>query len=437
MRSITNAAQPWRPRVLLLTAACNPYKGSDFAVGWGRAVESAKRFDTWVICGDWDRDDINHFIANQGEIPGVQFCFLKRSWFEDLLSQGRPLYDIHYLPYNLWHRRAYRLAARLHQQLKFALVHQITRVTFREPGYLWKLDVPFLWGPVGGTQNFPWRFLGLVGAAGALKEIARTLINIFWLRFSPRVRQAIRKASLVMAANSQVQRYFQKAHGFRPPLLLETGINTVKRKNVKKNRENGPLRILWSGKFEHYKALPLLFRAMAALPPRIRYELKILGEGPLRQRWQRLARRLGLEDRCQWVGWLPHKEAMGYYDWADILVFTSLRETSGNVVLEALSKGVPVICLDHQGTADIVMAECGVKIPVTTPGAVIAGLRQAIIELATDRSKLQLLSRGALRRAQDYLWSRNGEEMARIYYAVLQGSGPGGGAKNYLDADQG
>ncbi len=425
MGPLANSPQPCRPRVLLLTAACNPYKGSDFAVGWGRALESAKRFDTWVICGDHDRDDINRFLANQGEIPSLHFCFLERNWFEDFLSKGRPLYDIHYLPYNLWHRRAYRLAASLHQQLKFALVHQITRVTFREPGYLWKLDALFLWGPVGGTQNFPWRFLGLVGAAGALKEIARTLINIFWLRFSPRVRQAIRKASLVMAANSQIKRDFQKAHGSKPSLLLETGINSVKRKNVKKNRENGPLRILWSGKFEHYKALPLLFRALAALPPRIRYELKILGDGTLRRRWQRLARRLGLEDRCQWVGWLPHQEAMGYYDWADILVFTSLRDTSGNVVLEALSCGVPVICLDHQGVGDIVTPECGIKVPVTSPAEVIAHLSQAIICLTKDRAKLRALSLGALERARQYLWSHNGEEMAKIYYAVLQRSQQG------------
>jgi glycosyltransferase involved in cell wall biosynthesis len=432
-----NAAQPCRPRVLLLTAACNPYKGSDFAVGWGRGLESAKRFDTWAICGDWDREDINRFIAKNGEIPGLHFCFLERSWFEEFLNQGRPLYDIHYLPYNLWHRRAYRLAASLHQQLRFALVHQITRVTFREPGYLWKLEAPFLWGPVGGTQNFPWRFLGLVGAAGALKEIARTLINIFWLRFSPRVRQAIRKASLVMAANRQIQRDFQKAHGFKPLLLLETGINTVKRKNVKKNRENSPLRILWSGKFEHYKALPLLFRALAALPPGIRYELKILGDGPLRRRWQKLARGLGLEDRCQWVGWLPHQEAMRYYDWADVLVFTSLRDTSGNVVLEALSCGVPVICLDHQGVGDIVTPECGVKIPVTTPKGVIAQLLRAIISLAEDRTQLRSMSLAAIKRARQYLWSHNAEEMARIYYAVLQGSRPGGGVKNCLDAAQG
>jgi glycosyltransferase involved in cell wall biosynthesis len=400
-------------------------------------VETAKRFDTWVICGDWDRDDINRFVAKNGEIPGLRFCFLDRSWFEDLLSQGRPLYYTHYLPYNLWHRRAYRLAASLHQQLKFALLHQITLVGFREPGYLWKLDAPFLWGPVGGTQNFPWRFLGLVGAAGALKEIVRTLINVFWLRFSPRVRQAIRKASVVMAANSQIQRDFQKAHGFKPPLLLETGINTVKRKNVKKNRENGPLRILWSGKFEHHKALPLLFRALAALPPRIRYELKILGDGPLRQRWQKLARRLGLEDRCQWAGWLPHKEAMGYNDWADILIFTSLRDTSGSVVLEALSRGVPVICLDHQGVGDIVTPECGIKIPVTTPNGVIAHLLRAIISLAEDRTQLRSMSLAALERARQYSWSLNGEEMARIYYAVLQGSGPRAGTKNLLNVDQG
>ena len=50
---------------------------------------------------------------------------------------------------------------------------------------------------------------------------------------------------------------------------------------------------------------------------------------------------------------------------------------TGVVGLEALSRGVPVVCLDHQGPGDIVTGDCGVKIPVTTPAQVSQDLRQS------------------------------------------------------------
>ncbi len=104
-------------------------------------------------------------------------------------------------------------------------------------------------------------------------------------------------------------------------------------------RPKQPLRILWSGVLERRKALQLLIMALSKLQDSFPYELRILGDGPLKKRWQRLAQRFGVESHFKWMGWLPHKGAMAQYDWADVFVFTSLRDTCGTVVLEALSHG--------------------------------------------------------------------------------------------------
>ncbi len=93
----------------------------------------------------------------------------------------------------------------------------------------------------------------------------------------------------------------------------------------------------------------------------------------------------------QWRGWLPLAEALQLYASADLFVFTSLRDTSGTVVLEALSRGLPVICLDHQGVRDLITPECGIKVPVTRPSEVIAGLAEAITKLARDPDRREQL----------------------------------------------
>lgn len=406
-----------RTRVLLLAYACSPYRGGEAGVGWHRVLETAKKFDTWVLCKQQQYEpDIRRFLNEQGEFPGLHFCFIPRTRFEKFLKMIPGLY---YMVYNRWHRRAYLLAVKLHKELHFDLVHQVNFNSFREPGYLWKLDSPFIWGPVGGTQNYPWNFLRHAGIAGALKEGLRTIANTFQLRFSRRVRKAARRAACLLTANSTNMVDFKKNYQVDPVLLLETGSKDLQLKTFEQAQQNGSLKILWSGALQHHKAMHLLLMALSKIPVHVKYELRILGKGPLKKRLQKLAQKLGVDPHCTWMGWLPHNEAMTQYNWPDVFVFTSLRDTSGNVVLEALSHGLPVICLDHQGGRDIVTPECGIKIPVTTQENVVQELADTLVSLAENKGRLAPLSRMALVRAQDYLWSRNSEMMARIYHEVL------------------
>ena len=417
---ITPAEHSRRPRVLQLSYACSPIRGSEAGVGWHRAVQSARHFDTWVICEEHEfAAEIREYLDAHGEVPGLNFVFVpidQREW-----SWGQWHDFIWYAVLRRWHCRAYEAARRLHERIGFNLVHQVTFCGYREPGYLWKLDAPFVWGPIGGTQNYPWRFLPYAGIGGALKEACRSVANILQLRFSPRVRRAAQKAALILAANSTNQRNFARIHGITPPTLPDVGIDSVPGA-PREPRRQGPLRILWSGLLVHHKALHLLIRALARLPDDIPYELRVLGKGPLKRRWQRLAERTGVAKHTTWMGWLSHHEALEQLAWAEAFVFSSLRDTTGTVVLEALGAGVPVICLDHQGVHDLVTDECGLKIAVTSPRDVVARLSEAIGRLAGDHQQWARLSRGAIERARDYHWSRREVEMAEWYRRVIEGS---------------
>jgi glycosyltransferase involved in cell wall biosynthesis len=408
-----------RPRVLQLSYACSPERGSEAGVGWRRAVQSAKHCDTWVICEEHEfAGEIRQHLAAHGDIPGLNFVFVpinQREW-----AWGQIHDAVWYAVLRRWHRQAYRIARQLHAEIRFDLVHQVTFCGFREPGYLWKLDAPFVWGPIGGVQDYPWRFLPSAGVCGALKEICRSIGNNVQLRLSRRVRGAARKAAVILAANGDNQRRFGRVHGVTLPVLPDVGIDRVDGEPRTEPRR-GPLRLLWSGRLLHCKALHLLIQALAQLPADVPYELRVLGEGQLRGRWQRLAERSGVAKHTTWLNWLPHHEAMAQYAWADAFVFSSLRDTTGTVVVEALAAGLPVICLDHQGVGDVVTDACGLKISVTTPREVIAGLRDAILRLAQNDQLRRRLSRGAIQRARAYLWSCQEEPMAEIYRRAMAG----------------
>lgn len=388
-------------------------------VGWHRALQAAKNYETWVVCCDaGDRHSLRARIREAGAEDSLHVVSLPETRLERWLCGFPGLFA---RGYALWQRRAYRLARRLHSGERFDLVHQVSFCGYRQPGHLWKLGAPFILGPVGGTQNYPWRFLGEADFWGGVREVTRSIINRWQLRFSIPVRRACRRAAVVMAANSTAEHDLARSQ--RMPIVrqLETGIEPFAECSRNGRSHAGPLRILWTGRLRTWKALPLLLKALAQLPESCAYDLRVLGDGDCQRRWQRLAERLGIDQSVHWLGWGPYSDLLPHYQWADVFAFTSLRDTSGAGLLESLATGVPIIGVDHQGAADIMTRDCAVPIPVTRPAETIAAFRDAIHSLALDPERLQRLSNAARDRAKAFYWDQQGERMDQVYRHVLHG----------------
>ena len=91
-------------------------------------------------------------------------------------------------------------------------------------------------------------------------------------------------------------------------------------------------------------------------------------------------------------------------------------------VLEALSEGLPVICLDLGGPGVIVNASCGIVVPTADANEtqVVKGIANAMISLGSmsgawsqPSSELPRLSEGATARANELSWDRLTEQIAR------------------------
>jgi glycosyltransferase involved in cell wall biosynthesis len=257
----------------------------------------------------------------------------------------------------------------------------------------------------------------------AFKEALRSLSNWFSLRCKSRVREAARSAAMIVGANSTNKRDYERVFHRPVEMLIETGLHHVNepdrsRFQARIGTPNAPLKILWSGELQSRKALPILLRALAKLQD-LSWELTVLGDGPQRVRWQALAEDLGLGSRVSFLGRLPFTDAVAQMDKAELFCFPSLRDTSGNVVLEALAAGVPVICFDHQGVGDIVTAKCGVKLPVISSARAEEDWERAIRELANDPARLLCMSEAATVRARDFLWTHSGDWMLGAYRKLV------------------
>jgi glycosyltransferase involved in cell wall biosynthesis len=406
-------------KVLLMAYECSPWRGSEWAVGWGRVLQAARFTEPHVITSEENFQALEN-ARSQGLVPAnVRFYTPAPDAKLRELQKKPALFAYNYRAYHHWQKLAFGLARELHDRENFDLVHQVNVCTFREPGYVWQLGVPFLWGPFGGSQNFPARFLTMLPLAEAFKEGMRSLSNRLSLRFKSRVQAAARAAAMIVAANSTNQRDYERAFHRHVDRLIETGLHNVSEPDRSRFHQRltdpgAPLKILWSGEMQSRKALPILLRALAAIPD-VPFSLTVLGDGPQRARWQSLTRRLGIAPRVTFLGRLPFVQAVAQMDHAELFCFPSLRDTSGNVVLEALAAGVPVLCFDHQGVGDIVTDDCGVKLPVISPARAVEDWARSIRELANDPARLLRMSEAATVRARDFLWDRNGDWMFAAY----------------------
>jgi glycosyltransferase involved in cell wall biosynthesis len=415
-------------KVLACAYACNPYRGSEEGVGWGWVNTIARSHDVWVLTAEYHRDDIERATKNSKNAGGnLHFLYVSpKSWHYRptaawIRIENSIIKPIMNLAYRFWLRDAFVLGAQLHREIGFDIVHQITYVGFRFPGHLWKLHTPFVWGPIGGLENTPWRLLRTMGARGAVYYGARNIINSLHRRFLRVPPKAFAAAGLgVIAATSSIQNEIARWYGVSSQVICEVGISEHSAGKSLARGHSEPLKLSWSGQHLPGKALHLLLEALSGLPSSIDWRLDVYGDGPSRMGWQRLAKALGIDSQCNWIGQVPREEAVFGLQKSHLFVVTSLKDLTSTVILEALAHGVPVLCPNHCGFPDVIDDTCGIRLPIGTALEFKQALAKAIIKLAGDETMRRRLSVGALTRAPQFSWDAKAFAIEAVYRRVME-----------------
>ena len=415
-------------KILVNAYACNPYKGSEEGVGWGWVRMIAQKHEVHVLVAAYHRDDIERYLAAHPDEAGRMHFYYPTprpwhyrptpGWKKIEHSMLKPIMNY---AYRLWLVDAYRMAKHLHEEHRFDLAHQLTYVGFRFPGYLWKLDIPFVWGPLGGLENTPWRFLPAMGLKGAVYYSGRNVINTLHKLTLITPRLAFAKAGPgVIAATDSIAKEIDRWYGVPATVISEIGPPELKADGTTGRKEGEPFRLSWSGEHLPGKALPLLLEALAVFPAETDWRLDILGTGPLTEQWKRTAGKLGIAERCVWHGKLPRDEAVGTVHDSHVFVITSMKDLTSTVLLEALSQGVPVVCPDHCGFSNVVTPECGIKIGVDDIRSFVDRLGKALLSLESDEPARRAMARGALDRIAVYTWEAKAKQLEAVYRDVMR-----------------
>jgi glycosyltransferase involved in cell wall biosynthesis len=425
---VTVAAISKRRRILVSAASLSPTRGSEPGIGWNICTRLARYFDLTVLSrpeiGDENlRQEVDDHLAKHGPIPGLTIVYVEPPvlslWLQrPHVSLSAPFY---YVGYAAWQRAAFRVAMALHDERPFDLVHHLTITGFREPGYLWKMGIPFTWGPVAGASDLPWRYFHILSARDRLFYGLKNIVNAVHKRTRWRSRKAAQLASHIFANGADNAALIAGRWGRSSQIMLDTGAPAPFGQPRRYERSE-PLQLIWSGLHVGRKALPLLLHALAMVRDRLPSDscrLTVLGSGDESRAWQALACRLRLESAITWKGELRHEDAVAELAKAHVCILTSIQEGTPTVVMEALASGLPVICHDACGMAIAVTDRCGIKIPMSSPRESIGQFAEAILLLAQNPERLHQLSLGAHQRAVELSWDRKVEEIVRAYSRVL------------------
>ena len=146
--------------------------------------------------------------------------------------------------------------------------------------------------------------------------------------------------------------------------------------------------------------------------------LTIIGTGPEESRLKALIARLGIKDKVRWLGWVSHEDLWEHYGRYTALVFPSLHDSSGNVILEAMSQALPVICLDTGGPAAVVPGCCGLKVRAKNRSEA-----DVVMDLAAAMQLLAENPQGSMelgQRAQEYARGRTWKDVVQSAYEEVE-----------------
>jgi glycosyltransferase involved in cell wall biosynthesis len=276
-------------------------------------------------------------------------------------------------------------------------------------------------GPIGWLLK---RFYGLPyiislrGADVPSDEVKRFAKQYRVLR--PFIRWLWHDADALVAVSNGLRSYARETVPDLPIQVIPNAIDLSSFTPVMQRETDGPVHLLYVGRFNVFKNVETLVEAVGKLAQMDvgEFELKLVGEGEQRPVLERMVSELGLTRRIHFVGWVARDHIADYYRRADIFVTATTWEGMPNTVLEAMACGLPIVGTQASGLQELVHDGVnGYLVPIKDPDALAEALAR-LIDNGYERRRMGRQGRKLAER--EFAWEYIAEQYARIYERVME-----------------
>jgi glycosyltransferase involved in cell wall biosynthesis len=262
-------------------------------------------------------------------------------------------------------------------------------------------------GPVGAAARSWYGLPYLVSLRGG--DVPGLTPEVNWIhRLLAPIRRHILKHAAAVIANSEGLRDLSEAADPIPVQVVPNGVDTdffrPSPESWVSARER--FRILFVGRFQAQKNLAVLLEQLAALREQRpgKFEIHLVGDGPLRTELKTTANDLRLADNIVWHEWLDREELSRICRSCHCFVNPSLYEGMPNAVLEAMACAKPVVASRVPGNDALVQhGITGFLFPLDEPASLCQSL-QTLVDDPARAEEMGLLGRERVTR--DFSWER-------------------------------
>lgn len=370
--------------ILLSAYACRPNMGSEPAVGWSWVMELSKYHDLWVLTNYTNKKYIEEYKKNNPKkLSNVKFIYIEVDkriafWYKEWERMERVYYW-------LWQKKAVKVAKNLKNTTHFDYVQHITYVTGILPTYMYKLDLPFIYGPISGGEKIPEIINYPMSMKNKFIEFIRSATQLI-PRLSINTRMNLKKSKLVVTVTEESKQMIPKKYRDKVVIVQAIGVNDDFFYPEPRFCKKSSCKILIAGRMLYWKGFEIgISAAVQALDSGCDFELTVLGDGSENhiKKQMNIAKKY-LGDKIKFRRYVEYDNIKEFYDEFDILLNCSLRDSGCLVVMEAMSRGLPIICIDTGGPAINTTYENSIKISPSEFNNLKNDLSKAIVKLVND-----------------------------------------------------
>ncbi|MCP2728629.1 glycosyltransferase family 4 protein [Limnofasciculus baicalensis] len=406
-------------KVLLVAYECAPNAGSEMASGWNWPLHLADLgHEVWVL-NRMGKESTEKALASR-PMSKIHWIYVDTpAWIKFCRRFAKNTTWLIGLSYLVWQKQAYKIARQLDEKQGFDLVHHITMANLSAGSQLCQLNKPFIFGPVGGGQLAPPAFKKYFINGWNIESFRAFIIKHLY-QFNPLLNKTVKRSDLVLATNCDTAELAQKAGAKHVELFLDSGLLPDYLPDQPPTRSTATeLRLLWLSRIIPRKGLLLALESLSKISHVIPFKLTIIGEGVLSHHISEWIEKFSLENQVDYLGSVPWREVIDKYRNSDVFLFTSLRDSFGSVVLEAMSQALPVIALDHHGVGDFLPSGAGIKVSVTNPPDTVNALADAVEWMYRNPDLRCEMGRIAYEFAKKQTWPEKAIDMSRYYEEIV------------------
>lgn len=412
-------------KILVCAYACQPHNSLKWAgpgemiLGWNIVNQISRYNETFVLTHADNKSDIERELESN-PVKNLHFYYV------GLPPQLKFLLNfeggIHLYAY-LWQVEAYFVAKKLHEQIRFDIFHHATFGNDWMASYIGAfLPIAYVRGPGGGAHKTPKKFLSEYSFSNRIWQKVRGFGQHLF-RLDPVFLIGQKKAKAILVCNHEAfnripEKFKQKAHLFPVNGISKNDLLLFDKKI--ENKLSGFI-ILSAGKLLAIKGFALAIKSFKVFSDKVpSAKLVIVGSGPEMENLKKLTNGLNIKNKVIFKGWQPREKLLEEMMSCDVFLFSSLRDGGGQVVVEAMASGRPVVCLDIGGPGFHIDSGCGIKIKPENPEQAINNTAKALEKLYFNEGLRIELGKNAKQKVEkEYIWDKLGGRLNEIYKNIL------------------